>query len=160
MVLDVVHEHVQERLMEALDLAIGLWVVLERVQVPDAHQVTHTLEEQGGELGSVGRQDCVRGPIHGNPIPAERRRDVRRGDASQGDGSDQLREPVHDDQEKDVPGLGLCQGSEEVHRQAREGVHRRKNLGIAVRRLGAILFLAQDAQLATQSYTSAAMDSQ
>ena len=34
------------------------------------------------------------------------------------------------------------------------------NLSITVRRLGAILFLEQDAQLATQSYTSAAIDSQ
>jgi len=34
------------------------------------------------------------------------------------------------------------------------------SLSIAVRRLGAILFLAQDAQLATQSYASAAMVSQ
>ena len=33
-------------------------------------------------------------------------------------------------------------------------------LSIAVRRLGTILFLEQDAQLAIQSYTSAAMDSQ
>ena len=33
------------------------------------------------------------------------------------------------------------------------------NLSLAVRRLGATLFLAQDAQLATHSYTSAAMDS-
>jgi len=35
-----------------------------------------------------------------------------------------------------------------------------KNLSIAVRRLGAILFREQDGQLATQSYTSAAMKSQ
>ena len=122
------HEHVHERLVEALDLATGLRVVRGRVKVPDTHEVTHTLEEQGGELGSVVRQDCVRGPIHGNPIPAERRRDVRRGDASQGDGAYQLREPVFDDQEEDVPWLGLCQGSEEVRRQAREGVRRREQL--------------------------------
>jgi len=34
------------------------------------------------------------------------------------------------------------------------------NLSIAVRRPGAIMFLAHDAQLATQTCTSAAMDSQ
>jgi len=35
-----------------------------------------------------------------------------------------------------------------------------KNLSIAMHRLGAILFREENVQLATQSYTSAAMDSQ
>ena len=34
------------------------------------------------------------------------------------------------------------------------------NLSIAMRRLDEVLFLAQEAQMATQSYTSADMDSQ
>jgi len=49
--------------VNALDLAIGLRVVRGRLQVPNAHGLAHTLEEHGGQLGSVVRQDCVRGPV-------------------------------------------------------------------------------------------------
>ena len=127
-VLNVMHEHVNEHLVEALDLAISLRVVRRRLKVRDANEVSHTLEEQEGELGSFFRQDCVRGPVHGNPISAERRRDVRRSDASQWDGLYNLQEPVNDDQEKNASGRCLCHWSEDVYRHARDGIRHREQL--------------------------------
>jgi len=138
---DVVHEHVHERLVTALDMAIGLRVLRRRVRASDAHKVARTVAEQGGELGSVVPQDRVRGAVHGNPVPEERRRDVRRVDASQGDGSFRLREPVDDHREEAFPCLCLFQRTEEVLVQVREGIRRPEKRENGVCRLGDILLL-------------------
>jgi len=61
---------------------------------------------------------------------------------------------------KTFPVLVSVRGSRRSIDRLAKGSVAGNNLSIAVRRLGAILFLAQDAKLATQSYTSAAMDSQ
>jgi len=61
---------------------------------------------------------------------------------------------------KTIPVLVSVRGPRRSIDRLANGSVAGNNLSIAVRRLGAILFLAQDAQLANQSYTSATKDSQ
>jgi len=145
-VLDVVHEHVHGRLVEKLDLAIHLRVVRGRVQVPDALEIAKTLEEQGDELGSVVRQDCVRGSIYGIFIPAERRPDVRRGVASQRTGRTSLENRSTMIRRRTFPVLISVRGPRRSINKRSKGSVAGNNVSIAVRRLGAILFMARDAQ--------------
>jgi len=77
------------------------------IQVANAHQTANPLKEQGGDLGPFIHQYRVRGPVYGYPVPEKRGGDVRCRYAGQGAGWDQLREPVDNDQEEGVPGLGL-----------------------------------------------------
>jgi len=61
---------------------------------------------------------------------------------------------------KTFPLLVLVRGPRRSIDKLAKGSDAGNNLSMAVRSLDAILFLAQDAQLATQSHTSASRDSQ
>jgi len=159
-VLDVVHENVHECLVKAFDLATGLRVVRGRVQVPDAHEVAQTGEEQEGELGSVVRQDGVRGTVHVNPI--RQNADETSVAVTPARGTDLTRFENRSTviRRKTFPVLVYVSGPMRSMDRLAKGSVAGKTLGIAVRSLGAILFRANDVQLATPSYTSAAMDAQ
>jgi len=136
----------------------GLYVDVYKFRIP---RRLHTpWKNREANWGPLFVNNVSGGPYTDIQSRQKRRRDVRRCDASQGDGSSQLIEPVYDDQEEDVPSLCICQGPEESIDKFAKGSVAGNKLSIAVRRLGAILFRAQDAHLATQSCTSAAIDSQ